>query len=257
MKNFQYLFISVLAVLSFYLTEKVMIYLENKNPLMQEITEKAVFYEQNYMDALIKDNTIIPGVNGKVINRRKSYIKMGEFGSFNETFLIYDEITPKVSLKAHLDKIIISGNTVKRAVSLLLEPNAKLEEYLDKANINYNIITNLKTDFQIKREYLLGEKSPEAIGDLNALLTRNKINSKICLIDYANLDYCREKQYYLVSPNVTTEANITRVLSQIKSGSIILIKAQLSLENLNLILNELQRQDLKTVYLSTLLSESN
>ena len=50
------------------------------------------------VDAIIDDNTIIPGIKGKKINERESYLKMNEFGAFNINFLQYDYQKPNISL---------------------------------------------------------------------------------------------------------------------------------------------------------------
>ena len=257
MKNLKYILLVGLIVMSFYLTDKVMIYLENKNPLMQEIKAKAAFYQTNAANAKVKGNTIIPGLNGKKVSLRKSYGKMWEFGAFNETFLAFDEIKPEITARDHLDKEIIKGNPLKRAVSLLLAPNNKVESFLNDSEIQYTLIAKINADLTKKCEYLNGEASLEKASDLNALLNQKKLNKNLCLVGYSNLAFCQAKKYYLVAPSVDTSTNITSLLTKIQSGDIILIKESITLDNLNLILKEIQRQDLKIVYLSTLISESN
>ncbi|UKI29085.1 MAG: hypothetical protein L6V78_01690 [Clostridium sp.] len=69
----------------------------------------------------MKNNTIIPGLNGKEIDYKKSLVKMEDFNAFNEHFLKFNDITPEISLEDNKDKIIIKGNPKKRSVSLILE----------------------------------------------------------------------------------------------------------------------------------------
>lgn len=257
MKCIKYALLIIMVVLSFYFTEKIMIYMENKNPIMQEINKKEMLYKTNPVNAVIEDNIIIPGINGKIIDKRKSLLKMDEFGSFNETFLIYKTITPEISLNDNKDKIIISGNQAKRMVSLILEENNKIEEYFTENSIKYNIISKLSTNFEIDREYINGEFIEEDASDLNTLLNKNKINSKICIINYSNVDYCKEKKYYIIDPIIKTSTNINFILSDIKSGVMILIKKSTSLDNVKLIISEIKKQDLRIVYVSKLISETN
>lgn len=257
MKNIKYFLLILVIALSFYLTDKVMIHMENKNPIMKEIHRKEFLYKTLPVNAVIKDNTIVPGVNGKNVDKRKSLVKMNEFGSFNETFLIYQEIKPDISLKDNLDKVIREGNPRKRSVSFIIVDNKNIEDYFIQNKLKYSILANLNTKIEKEKEYLLGELSENNISDLNALLTKNKVNSKICVIGYANINYCKDNKYYLVDPRIKTPENINVILSNLKSGSMIMLNRNFSVDNLRLIISEINKQDLKIVYLSELISESN
>lgn len=254
MKYLKYFLLGVFVILSFYLTDKIMIYLENQSPIMQKIMKEEEKYKELPVNAEVDANTIVPGIKGKEINKRKSYAKMDDFGTFNEMFIIYDYLKPEVSLEDHLDKVIIRGNKLKRAVSFVVEDSV-ITDYFEKNNINYTLISTLSSDFTKQRECLLGEELKENISDLNSLLNKNKINSKICLVNYSNIEYCKEKKYYIVAPEVDTGINITQLLPAISSGSIILVRKSTSLQNLDLLLKEIKKQDLDIVYLSELIRE--
>ncbi len=254
MKFIQYFLLGVFVVLSFYFTEKIIIYLENQNPIMQSILEVENQYKVLPVNAIIEDNTIVPGINGKKINNRKTLYKMEDFGSFNELFIIYDNIKPDISLKDNIDKIIIKGNPIKRSIAFIVE-DSDLVKYFEEKDINYTLISNLNSNLIKNRDYILGEDDKEKISDLNALLNKKKINSKICLINYSNIEYCKEKKYYIVAPTIDTGINITHLLSNINSGSIILVRKSTSTDNLNLIIKEINKQDLDIVYLSELINE--
>ncbi|NLL01514.1 MAG: hypothetical protein GX265_00600 [Mollicutes bacterium] len=254
MKYIKYLLLGIFMLISFYFTDKIMIYLENQNPIMKQIQEVENKYTETPVNATIKDNTIIPGKKGKKINKRKSLLKMDDFGSFNETFLIYDEIKPEVSLEDNLDKVIIKGNPSKRSVAFVVE-DANITKYFDENDIQYTLISNLKSDLKKERDYLLGEEDKKNISDLNSLLNKNKVNSKICLVNYSNIEYCKEKKYYIVAPTIDTGINITQLLSNIGSGSIILVRKNTNLDNLKLILQEIRKQDLEITSLKDLICE--
>lgn len=249
----------ILGVLScFYLTEKLLIHMDNQKPIMKEIKSKSAFYHIEPVDAMIFDNTIIPGINGKRVNAKKSLSKMENFGAFNETFLIYNQINPEVSLKDNKDKLIIRGNAKKRSVSLVLEINDTFEDYLSELSYKYSILSTLETDFNIEKEYLNGEKNVKRFSDLNSLLKKNKLNKKICIYEYNNFKECENLDYFIVKPSlILKNENIIDNLSKIKSGEIILINRSVSLNNLKLLLDEIKRQDLNIVYLSELISEIN
>lgn len=257
MKHIKYFLVLLIITLSFYFTEKIMIHMENKNPIMIEINKKENEYRTKAVNAIIENNTIIPGIRGKRINKRKSFAKMNEFGFFNDTFLVYDELKPEISLEDNLDKIIVKGNPKKRMVSLVIISNDKIEKFLNKNNTKYAKVASLNTKIIKKEKYILGEKDYRNISDLNAVLNKNKSNSKICMINYSNIEFCREKKYYLIDPLIKTNETINNILAQISSGSMILINKNLSFDNFMLILNEIKKQDLNLVPLDELLNEKN
>jgi hypothetical protein len=232
-----------------------MSYIDNKNPIMQSIKDIEDEKKTSPVNAVISDNTIIPGISGKEVNEHKSLVKMEEFGSFNETYLIYNTIKPDISLDDNKDKIIIKGNSAKRNVSLILEENEELESYLNEKNVDYSIIANLDTDLTIQREYINGEIEEKNFSDLNTILNKNSLNNQICLINYSHYNSCLKKGYYLVDSSLNTKDGYLKIINDLDSGDIILINKQTSLDNLKLILSEIKKLDLTPVYLSELISE--
>ena len=256
MKKLKYILTIIAIILSFYFTDKLMILVDNKNPLMQTIIKEETNYNIKPVNAEIKDNTIIPGLNGKKVNRHKSLIKMEEFSKFNEIYLEYDEITPDISLKDNKDKIIVKGNKLKNKVALIVEENTLIENYLNDNNIKYSYITKLNSNLTLKREYINGEKEEKNFSNLNSLLNKNKINSKICLINYYNIETCNSKKYYIVNTSLKINNGLIDSLNKLGSGDIILISSSLSLDNLKLLLNEINKQDLQIDYLSKVINEN-
>ena len=232
-----------------------MIYIDSKSPLMEAIVNASDEYNTKPVNAVINGGTIIPGISGKEINKHKSLVKMEEYGSFNENSLIFDLINPEVSVNNNKDKIIIKGNVQKRSVSLVLEENKELENYLGRNNINYNYLANLNSDLSIKREYINAEKNDKDFSDLNALLNKKDLNKKICLLNYSNKDYCLKDGYYIVKESLNSKMNIIDLINSINSGDIILIGKEASIDTLKLILGEIKKLDLNIVYLSILINE--
>lgn len=257
-KGFKYIILFFGVVSCFYLTEKLLVYLDNQKPIMKEIKSKSVIYYIEPVDAVINDTTIIPGINGKKVNAKKSLIKMQNFGAFNDTFLMFDQISPDISLDDNKDKIIVRGNAKKRSIALILENNEKFEDYLSELKIKYSLLASLDTNFNLQKEYLNSEKDPELFSDLNSLLKKNKLNKKICILDYPNLNECQRLKYYIVKPSISLgNENIVKTLTKVKSGEIILITKNNSLNNIKLLLEEIKRQDLNIVFLSELIEELN
>ena len=60
-----------------------------KDPLMNKINLLKDKYEILPVNAILEDNTIIPGIKGKSVNLDKSYENMKKSGIFREDYLIY------------------------------------------------------------------------------------------------------------------------------------------------------------------------
>lgn len=255
MKKIKYPLTILVIVLSFYFTDKLMIMLDNKKPLMQTIIKEEQKYNIKPVNAEIKNNTIIPGINGKKVNRHKSLIKMEDFSNFNELYLEYDQIKPDISLNNNKDKVIIKGNKLKNKVAIIIEENTLNEKYLNDNNIKYSFITKLNSNLTIKREYINGEKDKDNFSNLNSLLNKNNINSKICLINYSNIEYCKNKKFYIVNTSLNLNGDIISSLNKLSSGDLILISKNTSLNNLKLLINEINKQDLQIDYLSNVINE--
>jgi len=256
MKNLKYVLFILLIVISFYIADKIIIYMENKHPIMQEIDARLGFFQEAYVNAIIDDNTIIPGINGRNVNRRRSYARMGEFGLFNETFIVFNAVRPRISLQDNKDKVIVRGNPARRQVSLILEPNDNIINHLVEQNIAFTIIANLSIEIKREYEYIAAEIARDKMSDLALILNRRRVNSNICLVDRSNIEFCHEKSYFIVAPSIDTRRNINEILTSIRSGEIILVRENITLPHLNLILSEIRRQDLEVVLLSTLISEN-
>lgn len=254
MKKGKYIITVALMILSFYVTDKVMIFIESKNPLMISIMAQKDDYYIKPVDAIIANDTVIPGIYGREVDEHKSLLKMEEFGVFNELYLRYNYLKPSISLDDNKDKIIIKGNNLKRAVSFILNDNEEIKNYFESNDIKYTYMLTKTGEVDKNHEYINGSQNKEVFSDINTLLKKIK-SEKICLINYSNEEECLKKDYYLVRYSVDTNESIIDVLNSITSGSIIFINRNLNSDNLLLILNEIKRLDLDIVYLKDLISE--
>ena len=206
-------------------------------------------------DAIIEENTIIPGIAGKQVDKDASFFKMKEFGSFNETFLIYEKVKPKISLEDNKEKIIIKGNKALRQISIIIKDDENLIKYLKKANVKVSILSTLKTSLE-NYEYINAENTKENFKDLDSILKKNNLNKKICILEYSNIEECKQKKYYLVNPSIkVSNSNILKNKQSISNGEIILIDEFVSIESIKIILNQIKYLDLNIVYLSELITE--
>ena len=88
-KYYQYLGLALIMVFSFYYTEKIALIVLNKNPLMQEINQEKVNYEEAFVNANIEGDYIIPGINGLMVNTRESFYNMQSLDAFNHYYLVF------------------------------------------------------------------------------------------------------------------------------------------------------------------------
>lgn len=247
----------LLIVGSFYFTDKVMVYINSKNPIMKEIVLNKDKYRVEPVNAIIQDNTIIPGVNGKEVDVNKSFNKMENYGYFNELYLIYDKSAPLLSLNDNIDKIIIKGNPKKRMVSLVIDHNNEVINYLKQKNIKYTLIAKMDDNIDTNLEYINGEIDDKLFSNLNSLLNHKKVNSKLCLVGNSNLELCKKKKYYLFKYSINMDDNLLSNINEVSSGDIIYISRSVSLDKVKSLLNEISRIDLEINYLSKLISEEN
>ena len=255
MKYFKKMGLLFLLAFTFYLTDFITDIAINTNSLMQIIKSKKNNFICKSVNATINDNTIVPGIKGKVVNEVQSYLNMKDFGSFNENYLIYDYVEPDISLNNNKDKIIISGNNNKRAVSILINNNKVAIRYFSNNNIYYTKMIKYN-DTIIHENNVNIEGDRQKFLDLDTLLNKKKINNNICIVDYSNIDACIKKKYYLVKPSVfLLNNNFYNILNNINNGSIILIDDNLSMNNINLLISYLKSKDLKIVYLSEIIKE--
>ena len=239
-----YIVLIILTIMSFYVSDKAILYIENLNPLMKEIKYKSDNLNSLPVNAIIEGNTIIPGVNGKSINIRESFLKMNEFGAFNETFYVYDYIKPDISLNDNLDKIIVKGNKLD-SVSIIYN-----------GNLDINHTSLISNTNEINNNNFINISSEEIdFKNINNYIKRKKLN-KICLINYSNISLCRKYKYYIVKPNIElTNNNYISNVSNINGGDIIYISDDLKIEYINHLLNELKYKNYKIIDLINIISE--
>lgn len=253
MKYFKLIGIMSLLVFSFYLTDLATEFAINSNPLMQTIKDNSKNYNTTSVNATINNNTIIPGIKGKVVNEIESFLNMKDFGSFNSNYLLYDLIEPEISLNNNKEKIIISGNKKIRQVTLLVR-DTNLIEYLK--NNKYKYTKLIKYDDLLDKDNVNIESDRLKFLDVDTLLNKKELNNKICVIDYSNIENCKKKKYYIVKPNIVIKNNnMVSNISNIDNGSIIYLSDNLSLDNLKIIINLIKRKDMKLVYLSEIIKE--
>ena len=253
---FEYIGLSLIILFSFYYTERVALLVRNNNPLMQNIRNVAPNTGVEPVNARIIDDTIIPGINGEVVNINKSYRRMRSFGVFNEYYLVFDVLSPEISLKANKEKIIVSGNRAKRAVSLVIDNNQDIKNFLIANNIDATMISYLNSYELLELEQINGEHDRNKFKNMESILNRNGKNVNICLIKNSNKDICLRNRKYLVKESLTLNgSNLALIRSNVESGSIILVTSSARVEDINILIRQIRYQGLRIIPLSQLISE--
>ncbi len=242
---------------SFYYTEKIALYAQSQSPIMVQINDAKNNLTVSSVNAEVSNEYIIPGINGLVVNVEESFSNMKSFNAFNSYYLVFDQVPPDISLENNKNKIIRKGNKRKRSVSLIIENNELIIDYLNSNNLKANILMSLDNyDSKTNLEILNNEVND--FEKLETLLNKSELNSHICFLNASNKEKCIKKEYYLVENNKELNGtNIAMLKRKIESGDIILIKDTASIDDVKLLITQINYQDLNIVYLSELITEEN
>lgn len=112
------LLILMFFILSIYYTDKSLDTLKEKDPIMQKIKENTKFNIEP-VNAIIKDNTITPGIDGIKIDQKKSYNQMKKYGTYNESLTRLKKEKPSISIDNYYDLYIEGGNPTKRKIAIV------------------------------------------------------------------------------------------------------------------------------------------
>jgi peptidoglycan/xylan/chitin deacetylase (PgdA/CDA1 family) len=261
-------------------TEKTASVIKENDPLMIKIKEEAPKYIVKATDALINNDTIIPGLYGKEVDISKSYNSMKRIGDYASSLLVYDEVDLKVSLKGKYNKYVVSGNPVKNMISLI---------FLVDRDDNIDNILNILKEKEIKASFFidgtwlernsvelnnivsaghtvgnLGYNSDYTSSSFNWMNTIIKKVSKqetgYCYLEERNKDYldvCSLMKNYTIIPNLVVDNNyLTTIQANVKAGNIIALSLTSSLEQeLPLVINYLISKGYKLETLGNHLDE--
>ena len=270
MKIFKYIGVIFLICITFFYTEKVMTVTMNQDEIMLKIKEYENNSNTSAKNAIIEDDTIIPGSTGKYIDTESSYKAMKKIGYFEPTLLIYKEIYPEISIYNNYDKYIIKGNTKSKSISILyiLNNNNTLENIL-KITQKYNIKINLFIDSnflnnninlidKIKNHELYNYGANGKYTKDNLIINNNIINNKsnnkstFCLFANRNetsLNNCANNKMLSL---ITTPINYQKLKTNLNNGNFYLIDNTMELD---IIVEYITSKGYNIVPLSELITE--
>ena len=267
----------LLIAFSFYYTNKVAGIVRGKDPIMQSIKEEKANYEKKAINANVSGDNIIPGKNGKKVNIEASFQKMSQYGKYNDSLYVFDEVEPEVSINTYFYKYVESGREDSKDValvfdilrfdnmddvlSLLESNNVTATFFVDGLFMenNRSLLENVsKKGYEI--ELLSYNGSYDKIyfeSSLHVLNDITKDRPKYCVAHYDKkevLDICNSLSLHTVIPSVDTSNNSFGVVkNKLRGGSIIGLSN--SRVNLNTIINYIKQKGYNLVRLDTLLQE--
>ena len=253
----KYVVFILFSIFSFYWTEKTAVLVRSKDPIMQSIRKYSLDNNYDAVDAKIENDYIVPGMYGKRVNEVKSLMNMKSSGVFNSLFLDFDMIKPKVSLEDNKDKIIIKGNEKKQAISLILEDDeSELITYIISNKIPASLLVN-KNSVNTNPYFEQINNDMENYSDVEKILSKGGINTNICVLGRGNKDLCLKNKKYLIKPGlVFSKSNMVTIKNNINSGDIILVKSNVSIDDMTYFINYVKGKGLKIVLLSELIKEN-
>lgn len=271
MKSIKLLGLLCLICFTFFYTEKIITVSINQDEIMIKLKEIEESYIIEPIDAIIKDNTIIPGNTGKNINLELSYKEMKKIGYFEESLIKYETIYPTTSIYNNYDKYIIKGNPYQKNISLIYiinndktindilnitkQKNTTISFFIDSTFLNNNIdiISKLK-DNEIYNYGNNGSYTKD-----NLIISNNIINNKsnnisnYCLFlntDNKSIDNCQESKMLSIIPSI--QGNYNDIKNNLQPGSIILIK---NTQELSSIIDYIKNKGYNIMPLSKVITE--
>lgn len=269
----------LLLLLSFIYTDKVFNEARGNDPLMKEVISYKKAHDVKPVEPKIKDDEMILGMSGLIINEEKSYKNMKEDDSFNKQKLVYDKTKPNTSIDKTYDYYITNGIS-KNMVSIIFKVNnstnvSKLLSILAKTNVTVNFFIdgsylekNVETAFSMvnlnSEIYNLGydnKYSKSMISVTNNLIESITLkDSLFCLNEIKNDNYkdiCASKKMLTLSPKLVNPS-ITDLKKDLSKGVMIVYDLdEFDTSKFNFIINVIESRGYKIKGLSKLINENS
>lgn len=273
------MFTILLLAFSFYYTDKSIDLVRESDPIMKKIRENSHKYSVKSVNAKIDGNKIIPGVVGIDVDYDKSYKKMKNYGTYNESLTVFKETKPVVSVSDYYDKYISGGNGVSNSVALvfkvnknsdpsniiniLKENNVSATFFIDGIWLENNLSSfNSFSDFEV--ELLNYDDRYEEIyfsSSLNTLSSLTKTNPKYCYAEYDNkevLELCGRVGLHTIIPTIKVgNYPYMEIKKKLRAADIISLPINTTTEiELKTVIDYIKQKGYELVLLDDLLSEN-
>lgn len=278
-KFFSYFGMFSLLLVSFFYTERTVNVVKEYDDVMIEIKEYSSNNKKEPVNALISDNTIIPGIKGYQVDINKSYSKMKKYGKFDSSLIEYENINPSISLCNNFDKYIVQGNPENRMVSLIFLVNNEINidsilSILDKNKVKGNFfVSNTwlennsdKIISLINDGHIIGNLSNNSNYLDSSFLWMDTIIKKVgkqengyCYFEEENkdeLDICSIYGNYSIKPTIISIYPYKEVKEKLASGSILSFSINNEvISNLDIIISYIKSKGLIIVNLNEIIKE--
>ena len=269
-----------LICFSFFYTEKTIDVVKEVDDIMITLKEQAPKYQVKAENAKIDSMFMIPGISGKIVNIQKSYEEMKHYGKFHPNLLVYDKVSPEISIQNRYDKYIQTGNPKKRQVSFIFIVGEKdnpspfiniLKKrkvtgtfFIDSSWLEKNqteLIDFIHHKFTVGNYSNQGDYSHESFVWMDTIIKRvGGQKQGYCLVEKENkkaLKNCQLQKDYTIYPNIMIKENpYSELIEQVKNGSIILMKMNRKVKNeLPMMITYLKQKGYEIVNLENLLDE--
>ena len=269
----------LLLLLSFIYTDKVFNEARGNDPLMKEAISYKKAHDVKPVEPKIKDDEMILGMSGLIINEEKSYKNMKEDDTFNKQKLVYDKKNPNTSITKTYDYYITNGIS-KNMVSIIFKVNnstnvSELLSILAKTNVTVNFFIdgsylekNVETAFSMvnlnSEIYNLGydnKYSKSMISVTNNLIESITLkDSLFCLNEVKNDNYkdiCASKKMLTLSPKLVNPS-ITDLKKDLSKGVMIVYDLdEFDTSKFSFIINVIESRGYKIKGLSKLINENS
>lgn len=269
----------LLLLLSFIYTDKVFNEARGNDPLMKEVISYKKAHDVKPVEPKIKDDEMILGMSGLIINEEKSYKNMKKDDTFNKQRLVYDKKKPNTSITKTYDYYITNGIS-KNMVSIIFKVNnstnvSELLSLLAKTNVTVNFFIdgsylekNVETAFSMvnlnSEIYNLGydnKYSKSMISVTNNLIESITLkDSLFCLNEVKNDNYkdiCASKKMLTLSPKLVNPS-ITDLKKNLSKGVMIVYDLdEFDTSKFNFIISIIESRGYKIKGLSKLINENS
>ena len=280
-KIIKILFACLLVLASFFYTDKVVSFMEDKDPIMIKLKKEKNKLEESPINAKVDVSYLIPGYSGVVVDINKSFTKKKKYWSYNEALVVFKESVPTISIDEYYDKYIVSGNGFTNYISLVFEINnkellPKIKEVLKDNDVRATffvdgvllkedsiLITSLLEDFH-EIELLNNKNNYDKLifeEELDSLQVIANRRGKYCLAKYDQkeiLELCSKEKMHTIIPTMQISSKpYLSVKGKIREGAIISISVtKENISELDVLIKYIKQRGYTLDTLEQLLSEA-
>lgn len=268
----------LLLLVSFIYTDKVFSEVRKNDPLMQQVISYKNKHDTSAVEPKIRDDEIVLGLSGLVIDEEKSYKNMKDDDVFNEDKIVYEEQLPSKTITNNYDYYITGGNPKNNYVSIIFKVQSSknlnnLINQIKKDNVKINIFIdgvfleeNVEKTFDLtdlnSEIYNLGyngKYDKSMIGVTNNLIESITLkDSNLCLNenkDDNQKEICKNKKMHTITPTIINPT-ITELKENLSKGLMISYNLEdYDFSIFKLMINTIESRGYEIVGLSELIKE--